>query len=105
MSAWNAHPACPPDVRVKIERAVRALPAGYLNPPYGGEVFESAEACLRRLQGFVLSKGFAVVKVSGSLSSKRPRIQYKCIHYRKDTRNFRQLEDHTKRDTEGVITI
>jgi hypothetical protein len=43
MSVWNVHPACPADVRVKIKRAVRALPTGYLNPLYNGEDFESPD--------------------------------------------------------------
>ena len=104
MSLWQAHPHCPPDACERVERAVRALPTGYLDYPQNGEVFESAEACLRRLQGFALSQGFAVVKASGSLLSKRPRIQYKCVHYGQKTRNTRQLEDHVQRDIEGVIT-
>jgi hypothetical protein len=74
MSLWRAHPDCPPGVRKKLENAVQALPAKYLEPLQGGEEFESPEACLRRLQEYALSKGFAVVKASGSLQSKRPRI-------------------------------
>jgi hypothetical protein len=94
MSLWRAHSDCPPGERERIERAVRALPAEYLLSPRSGELFNSSEACLRRLQGFTLSKGFAVVKASGSLSSKRPRIQYKYIYYSQTSRNTRQLEDH-----------
>jgi hypothetical protein len=52
-----------------------------------------------------VNKGFAVIKVSGSLLSKKPRIQYKYIYYKKDTKNFRQLEDHIKRDIKGIIII
>jgi hypothetical protein len=104
MSAWRAHPLCPLDASKRVERAVRALPAGYHEAPQADEVFESAEACLLRLQGYALSQGFAVVKASGSLSSKRPRIQYKCVHYGRETRNFRQLEDHVQRNAKKVIT-
>jgi hypothetical protein len=104
MSAWNAHPACPPDVRVRIERAVRALPAGYLNPPYGGEVFESAEACLRRLQGFALEQGLRSSKGQREFVIEETSDSVQVCTPWEGTRNFRQLEDHTKRDTEGVIT-
>jgi hypothetical protein len=103
-SLWRAHPDCPPDARERIEKVVRAFPVGYLKDPRNGEVFESAEACFFRLQGYALAQGFAVVKVSGSLSLKRPRIQYKYVHHSQDIRNFRALEDQVKRDAEGVIT-
>ena len=103
-SQWRAPSACPPHAAVRIERAVQALPDKYLRPPQTGEVFDSAEACLHRLQGFALSQGFAIVKASGSLSSKRPRIQYKCVHYGQDSRNTHKLETHIQRDAEGAIT-
>ena len=103
MSLWRADPACPAAIRNKLERVVQALPAEYLASPRNGEEFTSAEACLRRLQGYALSEGFAVVKAAGSLRSKRPRIQYKCIHHGKDTRNTRHLEDHRQQDSEDTI--
>jgi hypothetical protein len=49
MSLWRAHPDCPSGAREKLENAVQALPAKYLEPLQGGEEFESPEACLRRL--------------------------------------------------------
>ena len=104
MSLWRAYPDCPDDARERIEKVVRSLPVESLDPLLNNEVVQSADACLRRLQGFALSEGFAVVKVSGSLTSKRPRIQYKCVHHGKETRNFRQLEDHIDHDAEGAVT-
>jgi hypothetical protein len=62
------------------------------------------ESCLCRLQGYALTKGFAVVKVSGSTDSKRVRIQYRCIHYGKETENKRQLERYIERDSESKPT-
>jgi hypothetical protein len=105
MSLWRAYPDCPLAACERIERAVRALPPSYLKPPRSGEIFESAEVCLRRLQGFALSQGFAVVKASGSLASKRPRVQYKYVHHGKETRNTRQLENDVQRDDEENITM
>jgi hypothetical protein len=98
MFSWRAHPNCPSGIRSRLEKAVQALPVGYLEPLQRDEAFESAEACLRRLQRYALSQGFAVVKTSGSLQSKRPRIQYKCVHHSRETKNNRQLETHVQRD-------
>jgi hypothetical protein len=67
MSSWQAYPHCPSDTRVKLEKAVQALPEVYLAPLCKGEEFESPETCLRRLQGYTLSQRFAVVQKSGSL--------------------------------------
>jgi hypothetical protein len=98
MSFWRAYLNCPSGIRSRLEKAVQALPVGYLEPPQRDEAFESAEACLRRLQAYALSQGFAVVKTSGSLQSKRPRIQYKCVHHSRETKNNRQLKTHIQRD-------
>ena len=103
MSSWQAHPHCPSDARAKLEKAVQALPEAYLAPLCKNEEFETPEACLRRLQGYALSQGFAVVQKSGSMKQKRPRFQYKCIHHGKETQNNRQLELHVERDTEGNL--
>jgi hypothetical protein len=104
-SPWQAHPDCPPDARVKLERAVRALPEAYLTALCKGEEFETPEACLRRLQGYALSHGFAVVQKSGSMKQKKPRFQYKCVHHGKETLNVRQLEAHAERDEDrNIIT-
>jgi hypothetical protein len=102
MSSWRAYPNCPSGIRSRPEKAVQALPVGYLEPLQRDKVFESAEVCLRRLQGYALGQGFAVVKTSGSLQSKRPRIQYKCVYYTRETKNNRQLETYIQRD---IISI
>ncbi|KAF7503405.1 hypothetical protein GJ744_009713 [Endocarpon pusillum] len=98
---WQAHPLCPPEARNRLQDIVQGLPEAYLLPPQTGEEFENPESCLRRLQGYALSKGFAVIKVSGSTDSKRVRIQYRCIHHGKQTQNNRRLELHVERDSEG----
>jgi hypothetical protein len=104
MSPWQAHPHYPPEARNQLEKIVQALPEAYLKPPQKGEEFDSHESCIRRLQGYALSQGFAVVKTSGGINSKNARCQYKCIHHGKKTRNYRQLELHVERDTEGRPT-
>jgi uncharacterized Fe-S cluster-containing radical SAM superfamily protein len=45
----------------------------YLKPPQKDEEFDSHESCVRRLQEYALSQGFAVVKVSGGVNLKRAR--------------------------------
>jgi hypothetical protein len=101
MTPWQAHSLCPPEARNRLETIVQALPEAYLSPPQAGEEFESAESCIRRLQGYALSKGFAVVKVSGSADLKRVRIQYRCVHHGNETKNNRRLERHIQYDSEG----
>jgi hypothetical protein len=101
---WQAHPLCPGEARNRLQNIVEALPEAYLSPPQKEEEFESSESCLRRLQGYALTKSFAVVKVSSSTDSKRVRIQYRCIHYGKETENKRQLKRHVERDSEGKPT-
>jgi hypothetical protein len=85
MNAWQAHPLCPPEARDMLKKLVEALSEGYLLPPQEGEEFESPESYIRRLQGYALIKGFTVIKISGSLDSKRVRIQYRYIHRNKET--------------------
>jgi hypothetical protein len=60
-SPWLPHPLCPPDIAPILEKAIQALPPAFLLEPTKGEVFESAQDCLKRLQAFALSAGFAVV--------------------------------------------
>ena len=98
MAPWQAHPLCPDEARNKLENAVQALPEAYLIPPQKGEEFKDSDSCIRRLQGYALSQGFAVVKVSGGPNQKIPRYQYKCVHHGKETRNYRELEAHVERD-------
>ena len=100
---WKAHFACPHHVVPVLEAAVADLPPEWLQEPQDSEVFESAEDCQRRLQGFALSVGFAVIRQSGSMKQQRPRFQFKCIHHGSETANKRHLEEHVKRDTEGNV--
>ncbi|KAF7505209.1 hypothetical protein GJ744_001138 [Endocarpon pusillum] len=104
MATWQAHPHCPPEAQNRLKKIVQALPEAYLEPPQKREEFDGHESCIRRLQGYALSRGFAVVKVSGGINSKRAHYQYKCIHHGKETRNHRQLELHVERDADGKPT-
>jgi hypothetical protein len=101
MTLWQAHPLCPPEARNRLETIIQALPEAYLSPPQAGEEFESAESCIRRLQGYALSKGFAVVKVSGSTDLKRVRIQYRCVYHGNKTKNNRRLKRHIQYNPES----
>jgi hypothetical protein len=103
-TSWQAHPLCLREARNRLQNIVEALPEAYLSPLQAGEEFESSESCLRRLQRYTLTKGFAVVKVSGSTDFKYVRIQYRCIHHGKETENKRQLERYIERDLKGKPT-
>jgi hypothetical protein len=82
-----------------VEDAVEAFDNAWLLPPQQGEVFETAKACLHRLQGYALSRGFAVV----TASSNKTRARFSCIHHGVDTRSWRELEAHVEKDAEGNI--
>jgi hypothetical protein len=94
-----ANPLCPPHLRKAVEDAVETFDSAWLLPPQSGEVFQTAKDCLRRLQGYALSRGFAVV----TTTSKKNRAQFACIHHGAETKNWRGLEDRVKRDAEGEI--
>jgi MULE transposase domain len=100
---WSPHPLCPPHIVPILERAVGKLPPAFLLEPVRGEVFETKEDCLKRLQGHALSVGFAVVLKSGSLKSERPRFQFRCIHHGTKTLNTRGLEEDVEYNIDGEI--
>jgi hypothetical protein len=47
-----------------VEDAVEAFDSAWLLSPHQGELFDNPKACLRRLQGYALYQGFAVVTAS-----------------------------------------
>jgi hypothetical protein len=94
-----AHALCPPHLRTVVENAVEAFDSAWLLPPQQGELFDNPKACLRRLQGYALSQGFAVV----TASSQKGRARFACIHHGTETRNWRELEECVERNVEGNI--
>jgi len=100
---WHVDPNCPAHLAVELTNVVMDLPTSYFLAPHSGEVFGSVEAALARLNGYALTQGFAVVKSGGSEHSKKPYISFKCIHHGAQTRNYRGLERHIRRDADGVI--
>ena len=54
----------PPHVRSLVENTVQSFDDAWLLPPQNGELFYSDKACLNRLQGFALSRGFVVATTS-----------------------------------------
>ena len=103
-AAWKPHPFCPPHQLPVLTREIQALPASFFLHPCTGETFDSPGIALRRLNGFALSQGFAIVRTNGSEHSKKPYLLMQCIHHGKKTMNTRNLEDHVQRDDKGVIT-
>ena len=77
-----ARALCPPHLRKLVEDVVEAFDSAWLLPPQQGELFESAEGCLRRLHGYALSRGFAVV----TTTSKKGRVQFAYIHHGAETK-------------------
>ena len=103
-ATWKPHPFCPPHQVPVLTREIQALPASAFLQPCTGETFDSPVNALRRLNGYALSQGFAVVRTSGSEYSKKPYLMMQCVHHGKRTKNVRNLEDHVERDDKGVIT-
>jgi hypothetical protein len=65
MAQWTAHPDCPKHLKPELEKRVKSLPSSFLVAPETGEVFENANLCQERLQGWELSQVFAVIRTSG----------------------------------------
>lgn len=103
MALWTAHPDCPAHTKTDLEARVRSFPPSFLLAPAAGEVFDNADTCQERLQGWALSQGFAIVRTSGTANGTRVRFQFACIHYGSDTANKRQLEKHVERDEDDNI--
>jgi hypothetical protein len=89
----------PPHLRTIVEDAVEAFDSAWLLPPQQGELFETAKECIRRLQAYALSRGFAVM----TLTSGPKRARFACIYHSSEPRNWRGLEDHIYKDDEDTI--
>ena len=63
-----------------FDRAVAALPPGFLGFPATGQTFESKDLCKARLQGFVLGQGFAAV-IGKFNKDSTPKVEFLCIHH------------------------
>jgi hypothetical protein len=101
---WRAHPECPEHVKAELETRVRSFPSSFLLAPVDGELFQNADICQERLQGWALSQGFTIVRKSGSMKQARPRFDFRYIHHGDDTLDTRRLEKHVERDEENRIT-
>ena len=100
---WTAHPDCLEHVKIELKTRVRSFPPSFLLAPVDGEVFDNADMCQERLQGWALSQGFAVIRTSGSLKQKRPRFKFRYIYYGAETSDTHKLKEHVKRDKEDRI--
>jgi hypothetical protein len=97
-SAFVAHPLCLPHLRKIIEDAVDTFDSAWLSPPQPGEGFDTAKDCFRRLQGYALSRGFAVV----TTTSNKTRARFACILHEDKTKNLAQPR-FISRETPGAI--
>jgi hypothetical protein len=78
-----------PELQAQIDAAVAALPAAHRRAPYKGEIVDSKEAALQRLQDWAFTHGFAIAIESGS----KNRVRFKCAHHKKKTRNTRKTAE------------
>jgi hypothetical protein len=85
-----AHPLCPPHLRGLVEETVQAFDNSWLLSPAEGEVFEPGKACLARLQGYALHKGFTVVTITSNVK----RVRFGCIGRGDESKNWCELEKH-----------
>ena len=78
-----------PQLQAQINAAVAALPASHRTAPYKGEIVESKEAALQRLQDWAFTYGFTIATESGTAD----RIRFECVHHGKKTRNTRKTSE------------
>jgi hypothetical protein len=102
-ATWIVKPACPAHLREVLERFVNGQNAAWRLPPAPkGEVFDSFEQCLARLNVYAIAEGFAVV-IRGHGDARNPAQRYQCIHHAEEPRNDDGLELRVERDSEGKI--
>ena len=89
---WTAHPECSEHVKAQLEARVRSFPSSFLFISVNGEVFENPDICQERLQDWVLSQGFTVVRKSNNMKQARLRSDFHCIHHEDNTLDTRHLE-------------
>jgi hypothetical protein len=92
----------PDHVKPAWLRAVRALPPIWLIAFASGEVFKGKGHCLKRLQGWGLFQGFAVV-IGRVWKDKTPRWQFLCKMHGNKTVNKRELELKKAKDKKGNV--
>jgi len=97
--AFVAHALYPLHLRKLVEDTMEAFDSAWLLSSQQGELFESAKDCLRRLQGYALSCGFAVVITT----SKKSRAQFAYIYYEAETKNCRNLKVYINKDKNNNI--
>lgn len=90
--SFVAHTQCPAHLRKRVEDYADSLPQAWLLPPQAGEVFDQAQDCLARLQGYAFTRGFAVV----TTTSKKGRAQFACIHHGQETKDWRHLSEEDR---------
>ena len=78
-----------PELQAQIDAATAALPAAHRRAPYKGEIVDSKEAALERLQDWAFTYGFAIAIESGS----KNRVRFECVHHKKKTRNTRKTAE------------
>jgi hypothetical protein len=85
-SAFVAHPLCLPHLRKVVEDAIDTFDSAWLLPPQPGEGFDTAKDRFRQLQGYALSRGFAVV----TTTSNKTRAQFARILHEDMAKNLAQ---------------
>jgi hypothetical protein len=86
-----------------VEDAVEAFDSAWLLPPKAGEVFESVKACLRRLQGYALSRRFSCLESLYALEATVFRAWHGISHFSAPERSYSYRS--TNFDSSGAAEI
>jgi MULE transposase domain len=80
------------ELQAQIDAAIAALPAAHRQAPFKGEIVESKEAALERLQDWAFTHSFAIATESGSAK----RMRFECVHHKKKTKNSRKTPEDAR---------
>jgi hypothetical protein len=61
---FTVHPDYPPYLRQLITETINRIDPAYLVGPVANKLFDTHRACFVRLQGYALSRGFAVITIT-----------------------------------------
>ena len=104
IEASLTYQALPEHAKSAWLKAIRALPPTWLLPLATGERFEGRDHCLKRLNGYRLYKGFAVV--SGRVwKEDTPYWQFLCKMYGRATANKYRLETYKVKNKKSNLII
>ena len=89
------------ELQAQLATATAALPPSHRLNPCENEPSESRETAYTRLQDWAFTKGFVLVIESAKTKNGQVVRQYvECVHYKKETCNYRKLNEAERRRLE-----